>query len=214
MKRGDAHFVRTALLAAGAIALIVGACSVGTGTGQLTGSLLLRDCSVDLPEYSLGPTFFGADYVTNPGAFDGAESPVATIRVQRGSYREDFSDGILVTVYDVNEIARSRLGEAIPLTRIADDRERLVDVTFYAGQTCDAGYPDEFWRTPAVLHAIGGSITFHALHAPDLDGDATEIHAELLDAEFASDRPDQRHARLSGFFQFFYQRGPPAQGFP
>lgn len=200
---------------ASATVLIASACSVGTGTGELTGSLLLRDCNVEIPEYSMRPTFFAADYVTNLGAFDGQESPTATIRVQRGSYRESVSDGLLVSVYDVNAIARDHLGEPIPLTAVDEDREApLVDITFYAGQSCDAGYPDEFWRVPGNLHAIGGTITFHALHAPDLDGGATEIFAELTDAEFASNRPDQRHATLSGFFRFFYQRGAPAQSFP
>jgi hypothetical protein len=201
-------------IVASATALIASACSVGTGTGELTGSLLLRDCNVDVPEYSLRPSFFAADYITNLGAFDGQESPFATIRVQRGSYRESLSDGLLISLYDVNAIARDHLGEPIELTAVDEDRERLVDITFYAGQTCDAGYPDEFWRVPGNLHAVGGTITFLALHAPDLDGGDTEISAILDNAEFATDRPDQRHAVLSGSFRFFYQRGAPAQSFP
>ncbi|MFN7696422.1 MAG: hypothetical protein ACK5U8_00850 [Deltaproteobacteria bacterium] len=202
--------------ALGGVALVVGtACSVGTGEGEISGSLVLRDCGVAIPSYRLRPTFFGADYVTNPGSRDGEESPLVTIRVQRGSYRESFSDGLIVTVYDVNEIVRSHLGEPLALTAIGEGRRRLVDVTFYAQESCDSGYPDEFWRTPGILHASAGTLTFHALHAPDLDGDDTEISAELDGAVFTADRdPEGRRAELSGFFRFFYQRGTPAQVFP
>lgn len=208
------NWIAPALAATSLTVVVASACSVGTGSGELTGSLVLLDCRVDIPEYSMRPTFFAADYVTNLGAYDGQESPVATLRIQRGSYRESVSDGILVSVYDVNAIARDHLGEPLSLTPIDEDAVRMVDVTLYAGQSCDAGYPDEFWRIPGNLHAIGGTITFHALHAPDLDGEDTEISAELIDVRFASDRPDQRHAELSGFFRFFYQRGAPAQSFP
>lgn len=194
---------------------VLAACSVGVGEGVITGSLLVRDCGVDVPEYSLRPTFFGADYVTNPGAMAGARSPIVTLRVQRGSFREDFSDGLRVSVYDVNAIVRDRLGEPIPLLPLEEGVARPVDVTFFAQQSCDSGYPDEFWRTPAIFHAVSGTITFHALHAPDIAGSNTEIHAELTDVEFASsDVPDARRARLAGFFRFFYQRGAPAQAFP
>ncbi len=204
-----------ALATASVTMVVAGACSVGTGTGELTGEIVLVDCGVEILDYSMRPTFFAADYITNLGAYDDQESPFATIRVQRGSFRESVSDGLLLSIYDVNAIARDHLGEALPLTQVAEGREQpLLDVTLYAGQSCDAGYPDEFWRIPPNLHAVGGTITFHALHAPDLDGEDTEISAELVDAEFASDRPDQRHARLSGSFRFFYQRGAPAQSFP
>lgn len=204
-----------AIVASLGVGVLGTACSVGTGTGEITGSLVLEQCGVSIDDYALRPTFFGAEYVTNLGARNGEESPTATIRVQRGSYRESFSDGILVSVYDVNEVARAHLEEPIPLTALSDDRSRLLDVTFYAGQTCDSGYPDEFWTTPAILHAISGTITFHALHAPDLDGADTEIAADLTDVVFAQpDAPDTQNAHLSGSFRFFYQRGAPAQSFP
>ncbi len=209
---------RAAVLAcalASAALFVLVACSVGTGEGVFTGSLLVRDCGVEVPEYSLRPTFFGADYVTNPGAAGGEESPIVTIRVQRGSYREDFSDGLRITIYDVNGIARDQLGQPIALLPVEDGVERPVDVTFYAQQSCDSGYPDEFWRTPAILRAISGTITFHALYAPDLEASNTEIRAEINDVEFASGAPTtDRHARLTGFFRFFFQRGAPAQSFP
>ncbi|MBX7192635.1 MAG: hypothetical protein K1X94_11285 [Sandaracinaceae bacterium] len=194
-----------ALVTAGAATVIASACSVGTGEGEITGSLVLRDCNVDLPDYSLRP----------PGAVDGEESPTVTIRVQRGSFRESFSDGLMVSVYDVDEVARAHLEEPLPLTPIDETRTRLVDVTFYAGQSCDSGYPDEFWRTPGLLHAVSGTITFHALHAPDLDGADTEISAELTDVQFeASGAAADKHAHLDGWFRFFYQRGAPSQSFP
>jgi hypothetical protein len=209
------RWLASALAASGAILALGTACSVGAGDGEISGSLVLRDCGIEIADYHLRPTFFGAEYITNPGARDGEQSPSVTIRVQRGSYRESFSDGLLISVYDVNEVVRSHLGEPLPLTPVAAGRTRLLDVTFYAQQTCDAGYPDEFFQTPGILHASAGTITFHALHAPDLDGANTEISADLTDAVFVADNdPEGRRAELSGFFQFFYQRGAPAQTFP
>lgn len=203
-------------LVAASLTLVAAACSVGTGSGELAGHLLLADCAVDIDDYHLRPTFFGAEYVTTVDATNGENAPAVTLRVQRGSYRESQSDGILVVVHDVNTIVREHLGEPITLTQVHRDRERsLVDVTLYAGQSCDAGYPDSFWRVPGILHANGGTVVFHSLHAPDLDRENTEFFVELNDVTFAStESPTRRNASLSGFFRFFYQRGAPAQTFP
>lgn len=210
MRRGPA---RAAL--ALAVVLVAGACSVGTGEGAFFGSLLVRDCGVDLPDYDLRPSFFGAEYIVDTGAPRGRQSQIVNIRVQRGSFREDFSDGLRIAVYDVNAIARERLGQPIELLPIRPGLRRPVDVTFYAQESCSAGYPDEFWRIPAIFHAVSGTITFHALHAPDIPGSNGEIHAEIRDALFVSEaNPEERWARLSGYFRFFYQRGAPAQTFP
>lgn len=198
-----------------ALAALALACSVGAGEGHITGSLRLDDCGVDIDDYDLRPSFFGASYVSTSGAPNGENNRTATLRVQRGSYRETFSDGLIVTIRDVNELVRSHLDQPIALTQI--DRHRdpaLVDVTFYAGETCGSGYPFEFWTVPGILHASAGTIVFHALYAPDLDTDDTAISAELFDVEFTStESPETRRARLSGSFDFFYQRGAPAQTF-
>jgi hypothetical protein len=193
--------------------LAAGACSVGTGRGEARGSLRLVECGVDVPEYDLAPTFFGADFVQDPDVA-GAASPIVVLRVQRGSYGESSSDGLLITVNDLNALAREHLGEPLDLTPVPDGR-RLVDVTFYANETCEAGYPDEFWRVAGVLPAVSGTITFDAVYAPDVDRSQTEFRASFADVRFASrERPDTRNATLSGYFEFTYQRGTPAQRFP
>ncbi|GAB4213727.1 MAG: hypothetical protein OHK0013_37830 [Sandaracinaceae bacterium] len=194
-------------------ALVIGACSVGTGRGEARGSLRLVECGVDVPEYDLAPTFFGADFVNDPGV-PGAVSPIVVLRVQRGSYRESDSDGLLITINDVNELARAHLGEPIDLAPVVGGR-RLVDVTFYANETCEAGYPDEFWRVAGVLPAVSGTITFDAVYAPDVDREQTEFRGTFSNVRFESrERPETRNATLSGSFEFTYQRGTPAQRFP
>jgi hypothetical protein len=210
--RAPRRAVGLACLGASAV-LVLLACSVGTGRGEAHGSLLVVDCGVDVPAYELQPTFFGADFVSDPEAA-GAANPIVNLRVQRGSFREDGSDGLSITINDLNLVARERLGQPIDLARVAGE-QRLVDMTFYASQTCESGMPDEFWRASAILPAVSGTITFAAVYAPDVDREHTEFRATFEDVRFeSSERPDTRNATLSGFFEFVYQRGPPAQRFP
>jgi hypothetical protein len=173
----------------------------------------LVECGVDVPDYDLAPTFFGADFVNDPD-MAGAESPIVVLRVQRGSFMESYSDGLVITINDLNTLAREHLGEPLDLTPPAVGR-RLVDVTFYANQSCEAGYPDAFWRVAGVLPAVSGTITFDAVYAPDVDRSQTEFQATLTGVRFESrERPTTRNATLDGWFEFNYQRGTPAQRFP
>ncbi|UJR80468.1 hypothetical protein [Sandaracinus amylolyticus] len=194
------------------IATLIASCSVGQGTGELVGSVLDPLCELDEPAYSLNPTFFSADVIEDRGDPDDDIANRLSMRIQRGSFREGESDGLVVLVQDANELQRSFLGVPIPLSALA---EAPVKMTLYLNETCDSGFPREFWRIPLILQAYSGTITFDAIYAPDIDSTETEISATFTDVVFDDpERPGERTARVSGSFTFFYQRGRPAQTFP
>ncbi|HEY8430496.1 MAG TPA: hypothetical protein VIL20_19080 [Sandaracinaceae bacterium] len=185
------------------LALLFAGCSVGGGDGEIAGHVVAADfCGLDDPAYELHPSFFTGQ-VTGT-ALD--------MRVQRGSALEQFADGLFIHVRDTNEVRRQRIGLPIPI----DGTSRsLVQIVFYLNETCEAGFPNEHRRRAVVLEAVSGTITFDAIYAPDIDPGATGIEAELADVVFVdAAAPEERHATLSGWFSFFYQRGSPAQRFP
>ena len=49
-----------------AVATLAWACSVGQGTGQVTGTVHLPDCGVAATDYTMNPNFFSADFVEDP----------------------------------------------------------------------------------------------------------------------------------------------------
>lgn len=204
--------VARGILAAAAIGALTAACSVGQGSGSLTGSVHDVVCMVEEPTYSLDPTFFSADVIEDRNAPGGMPRRRLTMRIQRGSYREGDSDGLLVLVQDANEIQRSALGVPIPITG-GDDEP--VQLTLYLNETCESGFPIYFWTLPLVLEAQAGTITFDAIYAPDVDPDQLEIRARLEGVVFQDpEHPADRVATIDGSFQFLYQRGRPAQPFP
>lgn len=176
---------------------------MGSGEGEIGGQVAARDfCELDDPEFELEPTFFSGEIV---------ESTLA-IRIQRGNDLESFADGLMIIVRDVDEIRSQRLGEPIELD---GDWRSPVNMTFYLNGSCEAGFPNEFRRRPVLLEAVGGTIQFDAIYAPDIDPDSPAIEARLEEVVFLDPAmPEERHATLSGWFSFFYQRGAPAQRFP
>lgn len=184
-------------------ALLAAGCSVGEGQGEIGGEVVVADfCDLDQPDYQLVPSFFAGEVIETQ----------LNIRVQRGSALEQFADGLMIQVLDVNAVKSQRIGLPIPLTG-ADDA--LVQIIFYMNETCEAGFPNEHRRRAVVMEAVGGTITFDAIYAPDIDAGATGIEADLSDVRLIDEAmPDQRNATLSGSFSFFYQRGAPAQRFP
>jgi len=187
------------------------ACSVGSGRGRIDGTVRDVACGIEVPDYHMSPDFFAADVVEDRGAPDGRTSRGLLLRIQRGSYRESDSDGMVIYVRDVNDLVERGLGVPVPFDSGPD---APVEATLYLNQTCDAGFPDEFWTIPTILEAQSGTITFDALYAPDLDPNGTDISAHL-DAVFQDPaHPEGRVARLEGEFSFYYQRGRPGQVFP
>jgi hypothetical protein len=135
--------------ATGIVAGTAQGCSIGEGTGSVTGVLDVPTCWVGA--YDLKPDFFAAIPTTNV-----AGVPVSTsalqIRIQHGGDFESFSDGLSLVVDDVNAVRGdstrpSLLGHALSVGLPAGVRPpgvpiipamnpSLVHATLYLDQTC------------------------------------------------------------------------------
>jgi hypothetical protein len=176
---------------------LVLACSVGSGTGELSGTLSIQGCRRNGP-YELAPDAFFAQ----------TSEQLLGIRVQRGGDIEVYSDGISVLVKDASLLKRELLGQDIDL---AGRAEPLVSATAFFNETC----PSERDKVPVLLEAVSGTIRFDAIYAPRVAKREVRITAQLTNLVFRDpERPEQRWAELSGSFDFLYVRGSPAQHFP
>jgi hypothetical protein len=188
------------------------ACSVGTGEGTITGSVLIEQCRLDEADFDLRPSFFAAEFINDPELIDPVDRlRRMNIRIQRGSGREADSDGLMIAVRDVNEIEAAI---DAPIA-IVDEANAMVELTLYLNQQCQAGLPRGRWTRSAILPAVSGTIRFSAIYAPGLGDEDGEITATFDDVAFVDPAdPEGRNATLSGAFTFVYQRGSPAQRFP
>jgi hypothetical protein len=147
------------------LALGLAGCSVGGGEGEINGSAVATDfCGLDNADYQLVPSFFSAELV------EGSMS----LRVQRGSELEQFADGLMILVRDVNDIKQARIG--LPV-RLDGDWLSPVQMTFYLNDSCPAGFPSDHRRRAVMMEAVGGTITFNEIYAPDLEPRAPGIEA-------------------------------------
>jgi hypothetical protein len=196
------------------------ACSTGEGTGNVASDrLFIEGCWNG--GFDLKPTFFAAQPHLSESLM---------IRVQRGDDIEEVSDGLLVVVEDVANIRQNQLGQPLqvglpvgvtppgfPVT--ANPNPPKVSLALYLQETCHL--------QNASIYSIGGTITFNSLFS----GDPNEDNAEdrLTDAVFNADFADPRKATpgssplefpaevvsvVEGNFNFYFQRGQPAQRFP
>jgi hypothetical protein len=182
-----------------AAAVALGACSVGTGAGEVSGIVNAPDCEMNNAAYDLQPTFFGGD--------DAVDDQLE-LRVQRGSDLENKSDGLLIHIFDPAAIRLERLGQPIALTGEASSP---VHMGLYLNESC----PITRTSVPANYAAVSGTITFLNLYAPTVDEDDVETVAHFSAVRLIDrSAPDVRWAELSGSFRFLFNRGRPAQRFP
>lgn len=200
------------------LAATYGCVSVGEGTGEVKSDhLFARECWDDL--YDLKPNFFAADPFRDQ----------MEISVQRGSDLLEVSDGLSILVDDVPFI-RDNLGTPVKVTLpkgVAPPG--IPEGTLCAAEGCDspvhiALYLLESCHTQnTVLYATSGTITFTEI----FNGDPNEEDADqkLTSATFDVLVGDPRDydpasgqvlntSRITGSFEFFFQRGQPAQPFP
>jgi hypothetical protein len=177
------------------LALLAG-CSVGVGEGQASGELNAPACGLSGP-FDLAPTFFVADPI---------ESQMV-IRIQTSGDFDFLSDGITINISDVPALAE-RLGEPIELT---GEHVALVTFNLYANASCPLNRDD----VPVNYLGVGGTVTFFSIYSVELNPDELLISARFDDVVFVDPAsPEERNARMSGDFDFLFNRGRPAQRFP
>ncbi len=211
-----------AVLAIGWAASLTG-CSLGTGEGELTSeALLAKDCWE--AGFSLDPDFFAA--------LPSLDS--VSLRLQRGSDIQEVADGALFVVSELERVRTEWLGVPLPVRLPAGvvppgsvpapcdaDCQTTPRVSFalYLHRSCH--------NQNVVLYAVDGTITFDALFSGD---PAEQLAADkLTSAAFdltvadprdvplggmPSDIPPEVTSRVSGWFEFYFERGEPAQPFP
>jgi hypothetical protein len=131
-------FKRTGIgvVAASLVALIASSCSLGEGSGSVTGTLDIPDCWSG--RFDLKPDFFAAVPFS-----DGVNMQ---LRIQKGGDYETFSDGVLIQIDNINTV-RSELGQplqvdlppsvkppGVPIQAVANPS--IVHMSLYLQTTC------------------------------------------------------------------------------
>ncbi len=215
------HSGRLVAAAVFLIAQAFGCTSLGEGSGVVHSDLLRATPCWDGP-FDLNPNFFaGVPYRDS-----------LQIRVQRGGDLVEVSDGLSVLVSDVKDIrgntGAGKLGTPLDVGLPPEvtppgvpirptNNPPLVHMALYLHRTCHA--------TNIALYATSGTITFDKLFNGDRN--ETDPGETLTSASFdvmAGDPrdqppaggqiPDDKLSRIVGRFQFYFQRGQPAQPFP
>ena len=193
-------------------------CTVGEGDGAVTSDrLIVRHCWDG--HFDLGPTFFAAN------AFS---TDQVSIRVQRGDNNQEVSDGLSVSIRDLQSIRQNSLGQAVPVGvppgvilagggTLIKNMDAVVSLSLYLHDTC--------YLQNGALYSIDGTITFAHLFSGDPNetvGEQRLTEAKFDDVLFADPRDAKADgsfdegvvSHVNGWFRFYFQRGQPAQPCP
>jgi hypothetical protein len=208
------------------------ACSVGAGTGDVTGSMYVPGCKTDLTHYDMQPNFFGAVYATSQA---GASASQLLIRIQRGGDLTEFTDSLVIEVDDVDAVeAQIAAAGSAGATFDVGEYQRppgsapsvpppLVRVVMSLRGSC--GTPKFLPSDPAnvAMEAVGGTVTFTSIlhgdpNSRDVDSKriAGSFDVTLADPRQTTSTPaaSRLSGTLTGDFKFIYEAGGPAQPFP
>jgi len=201
-----------------AIALSVAACTVGEGAGEVTSErLVVRNCW-DGP-FDLGPTFFAAN------AFSKDQ---VSMRVQRGDNNQEVSDGLAVSIRDLQSIRAGSIGVPVPVgvpPGVHPPGTAVTNVISPATVSLSLYLHDTCFLQNGALYSVGGNITFTHLFSGDPNetvGEQRLTEASFENVPFADPRDagvdgtydESVVSYVSGWFRFYFQRGQPAQPFP
>lgn len=198
--------------------LLAMGCTVGEGSGTVASErLIVRDCWDGA--FDLRPTFFAAN------AFSEEQ---LSIRIQRGADNMEVSDGLVVSIRELQTIRSESLGQPVAVgvppgvhppgaAWSTDPNPAVVSLSLYLHDTC--------YLQNGALYSVAGSITFNHLFSGDADervGEKRLTEAEFEDISFADPRDAQVDgsfdeavvSHVRGRFRFYFQRGQPAQPFP
>jgi hypothetical protein len=178
--------------------LALAGCASGEGEGEVTGTLTAVSCDLE-GEFSLDPEFFSASAIEDQ----------LEIRLQHTSAMPDVTDGLTIAVHDVPEV-QAMLCAPIPIALTG--AAALVQMTLVLAGTCPVSRGE---GTPVLMAALDGEIVFDAIHSPEHPGEDKRIAGHFENVRFEDPgSPDETFAVLSGYFDFLYARGRPAQLFP
>ena len=142
------------LVTCGMLVAHVTSCSLGTGSGSVTGTLDVPNCWSGA--FNLQPDFFAAIPYRSQVVF----------RVQSGGDYEAFSDGITVLVDDVTSIRANSLGKALDVSLppgvvppgapvVADPNPAPVHLSLYMQRACRLETPALYALRDVALNADG-----------------------------------------------------------
>ena len=199
------------------VVALVGAfgCTVGEGRGWIQSDRLYIEECWNGP-FDLNPDFFAAIPYRRE---------TLLMRVQRGDNIEEQSDGMTVLVNDLQELRANSIGQPVAvgllvgvtppgMPVVANPDPPKVSLSIYLHNSCH--------EQNATIYSISGAIVFHSL----FNGDPNVASAEdrLTHATFTAQFADPRQvsagapseelvSQVRGEFEFYFQRGQPAQPF-
>ncbi len=224
-----------ALVLAGFVVPSVASCSLGTGTGTVTGTLDVTECWSG--GFNLQPDFFAAVPYRSQVLF----------RIQSGGDYEAFSDGITVLVDDVSTIRANFLGKPLEVALppavvapgvpvVADPNPPLVHFALYLQRACRLATPALYAMRAVTLNeksecgppavdrpmcsseagaGDGGTVDAGAVGPSPMMGKSTITFTELFDGD--PDESDVARRRTAATFDV-YLADPrevcPASGVP
>jgi hypothetical protein len=205
-------------------AVVLSGCSLGKGTGALSGSLYVEECTTESDygaagapaPYNLNPTFFVADPI-NDFQSEHPDNKV-TIRVQSSGQPIELADALIVGIADVGPVALA-LGQPLPLGPATNVRAGLS-----LSGSCPA-QPVEAEGDGTITFTSFGSAAVGAAVPADFKlgfGDrlAAEVHIDLIDRRAISlggsgsvPTAPVLSGHLDGNFDFVIRAGRIAQTF-
>lgn len=200
--------------AVGMLALLAlgSGCTVGDGRGKVVSErLYVAECWNG--PFDLQPDFFAA----NP-----YREESLMIRLQRGDNNTEASDGVTVIVNDLKKVPLNEPipvglpnGVAPPGQPLTGAPNPLVTLSIYLHQTCH--------EQNSATYSVSGEITFKSIFSGDLNEKNSErrLTDAVFDVKFADPRelvgaadPEAvTSENVHGEFNFYFQRGQPAQPF-
>jgi hypothetical protein len=202
------------------VLLLAAGCDVGKGTGSVTGSVMLSECTTDTaydnPAFNLNPTYFVADPVDDLTNLHPQNR--VSIRVQSAGNLIEEADGVFFNVSDVAMLA-NQLGQPV-----AVGPNTLIRASLGLYRTCPKR---------SVEMELDGTITFTKFGSPPA-GTVPESFSikfgDPLAANFSFTIVDRRaltlggsgnvttapeaSGNIAGNFDFIVRQGRAAQAYP
>lgn len=185
---------RAARLACAVVLSLLLGCANGVGEGEVTGAVFAPECGIDNTAWDLGANFFVQDTNMN----------TAVIRIQHGSDYLDLSNGVVLSVHDLDAV-RETVGTPIDLA----DPDAPVSMVLTLAGTCRPGRRDP----SVVLLARSGTVTFTAIHDPR-ENNGPETSGSFAGVVMDDGEEPPSTASLDGYFTFLFARGRPGQRYP